>query len=297
MKTAVVLLNYNDAEATIAAVRRIESFSSVNSIIVLDNASKDDSLKRLVQEFAAGNKENAAGKNNRIYLLKNKKNGGYGYGNNRGVSFAKKHCGAELVLIANPDAFFDETLVKVMKKAFEEDSLTGAAGAVMEGFGGYEDYLRSGWCERDFKHELMASAPVLKRLFRDKINYSEKYYNFNAPVIPVYAVHGSLVMVRADAFLSCGGYDEEMFLYMEEYALAARLKKSGYKTVLLSQSYKHEGSHSISGDGNNAVKRQRFRQASELIYYRKYLGACKPGLLLARLLQKIILLETYLFVR
>ncbi len=296
MKTAAVLLNYNDAEATIAAARRIESFSSIDSIIVLDNASRDDSLKRLMSEFASEDKEDVIC-NNKIYLLKNKKNGGYGYGNNRGVSFAKRHCGAELVLIANPDAFFGETLVKSMQKVFEDDSSAGAAGAVMEGLGGYEDYLRSGWCERDFRHELTASAPILKRVFRHKINYSKKYYDFNAPVIPVYAVHGSLVMVRADAFLSCGGYDEEMFLYMEEYALAARLKKAGYKTVLLSQSYKHEGSHSISGDGNDAVKRQRFRQASELIYYRKYLGACRTGLLFARILQKFILLETYLFVR
>ena len=39
MKIAIVLLNYNDAEATIDAMKRIEHFKAIDCIVVLDNAS------------------------------------------------------------------------------------------------------------------------------------------------------------------------------------------------------------------------------------------------------------------
>ena len=305
MKTAAVLLNYNDAEATIAAAERIKSFSSIDEIIILDNASADDSLERLMKEYASAADNSAAEpEQKKISLLKNSRNGGYGYGNNRGVKYAAEHCGAELVLIANPDAYFTEELVLAMREAFASDDRLGAAGAVMElqncdslkdGQVTYEEFIRSGWCERSFGKELIASAPVLKRIFKGKINYSDRYYREESPLITVYAVHGSLVMVRTGAFLDCGGFDESMFLYMEEYALAARLKKAGFRTVLLSKTYRHEGSHSISGAGNGAVRRQRLRQASERIYYKKYLGAGCMGMLAAGLLQKAVLLETCIF--
>lgn len=305
MKTAAVILNYNDAEQTIAAARRIEAFKSIDSIVIVDNASSDDSIERLLSEFSADTEKTAEGKiygSSKIHLIKNKRNGGYGYGNNRGVRFATEHCGAELAIIANPDAEFSEELAAHMQEVFKNSPSVGAVGAVMKlddtsELISYKEFLSSGWRERDFKNELTASAPVLKRLYKNKINFSEKYYRFNAPAIPVYAVHGSLLMVSTEAFLKCGGYDEEMFLYMEEYALAARLKEYGMKTIMLAEVYRHEGSHSISGAGHGAVKRQKFRQASERIYYRKYLGAGKCDMILARLLQKIVLLETYLFVK
>ncbi len=110
-------------------------------------------------------------------------------------------------------------------------------------------------------------------------------------------MHGSLLMVSTEAFLQCGGYDEEMFLYMEEYALGARMRSIGRKTRLLDMRYLHEGSHSISGSGLKAMQRQRLRQASERIYYRKYLHAGPAAMAAAKVFQTAVLLETGLFLR
>ena len=325
MKTAAVILNYNDAEATIEAVRRIESFTAIDFIVAVDNASTDDSVDRLKEALAECS---------RAVLLKNSRNGGYGYGNNVGVRYAKESLDAELCVIANPDASFDEALIRDMQKVFAEYEDTGAVGAVMrldespasektgssakagvmaafEGAadGGaypekadiqamsYDELKRSGWCERGFLRELAASAPIAKRLFDRLINYPRAYYTEHAPLIPVYAVHGSMLMVSTEAFTACGGYDEDMFLYMEEYVLGARLKRAGFRTYLLSEYYLHEGSHSISGSGSSAVKRQSFRNASERVYFRKHLKTGRIGMLMLYVVQRIVMLETRLFVR
>ncbi len=316
MTTAAILLNYNDAEATIDAMKRIEHFKAIDCIVVLDNASADDSLKKLEPAARECVKKTV--------LIKNKKNGGYGYGNNIGVRYAHDVLKAELAVIANPDAAFSESLIEKMQTVFKEHTDTGVVGAVMSdadaaagdaasyadkaddinmkqlektALKNYDELKRSGWCKRGFFAELSASGPILKRLFSDRINFSRDYYEKTAPLIPVYAVHGSLLMVDTKAFTECGGYDEDMFLYMEEYALGARMERLGKKTFLLSECYCHEGSHSISGAGNGAVKRQSFRRDSERIYFKKYLGAGAFKMLLLKAVQSIVMLETRLFVR
>ncbi len=47
------------------------------------------------------------------------------------------------------------------------------------------------------------------------------------------AVHGSMLMISAQAFEETGGYDEGIFLYQEEAVLGQRMRASGYRTVLL----------------------------------------------------------------
>jgi len=332
MKIAIVLLNYNDAEGTVDALKRIDGFSCFNDVIVVDNASSDNS---------AGQIEKAV-EGSGIHFIKAPKNGGYGYGNNIGVRYAYEKLHDELVVIANPDAEFDEALILAMERLFEHKENVGAVGAVMRSHSekkqkhsryielgavrdskvpsaqgtmkeqddhfSYDEYLVSGWKRRGFAGSLINSAPVLRRLFKHSINYpyehylgtkleTDKYGNTESGLLSackVYAVHGSLLMVSAAAFCRLGGYDEGMFLYGEENVLAEKLCRAGFDSYLVNMGYEHAGSVSISGSGHTAVRRQRFRNESENYYYRNYLGCSKPELMLAKLVQKTVLAETKL---
>ncbi len=319
MKLAAVILNYKDALTTIDAVRRIDGFSCIDHIVIVDNASPDGSAEQIAEAFRlktpvgidqketpneSGMGKPAAQAGSRITLLKAPKNGGYGYGNNMGVKYAAEKLGAELVLIANPDACFDEKLVERMRQILAEDGKTAVVGAVMHEDAEsesstltYEEFLLSGWKERTFPEEVLHSGPLCKRFFRKKLDYPEEYYRkpaMKGEKIPVYAVHGSLLMVNARHFLSIGGYDPQMFLYMEEYTLAHRCRKAGLKTYLIPASYSHEGSHSITGAGFDAIRRQKLRQASECRYYRECLGAGALQMIAVRVFQAFVLLETRL---
>ena len=124
MKLAAVILNYNDAEGTVDAIKRIIGFSCFTEIIAVDNASTDDSIHKITAAI-----ENI--KDTRLHFVINDKNGGYGYGNNAGVRYAHDKLGAELAVIANPDAVFDESLIISMQRIFEQDRDTAVVGAVM----------------------------------------------------------------------------------------------------------------------------------------------------------------------
>ncbi len=308
------MLNYNDGGGTVDAIKRICGFSCFSDIIAVDNASTDDSAAYIEAYIKAAEKQSKAG----LHFIRALKNGGYGYGNNTGVRYAYEKLRAEFVVIANPDAVFDEPLILSMSSVFDSCEDAAAVGAVMrrshntenavarsdmarpdnaqpgskrESFS-YAEYTASGWKRRDFPQSLINSGPVSRRIFNRMINYPRSHYN--ADIIPVYAVHGSLLMVKAADFLSVGGYDEHMFLYGEENVLAERLRLRGFASYLVSQGYEHEGSVSITGSGLKAAARQKLRNQSELYYYKHYLGAGRTGLAAAKLFQAVVLAETRL---
>ncbi len=114
-------------------------------------------------------------------------------------------------------------------------------------------------------------GPVSRRIWGRFLNYPESYYKGKRAV---YAdvVHGSMLMVDAKAFLDCGGYDEDIFLYQEEAVLAWRMKTSGYRTVvLLTETYLHQHSTSITKSCNGQLQRQRMRHESLIYYMKNYL--------------------------
>ncbi len=289
MSLSAVILNYNDYKTTIDAAVRLGGFSCVDHVVIVDNASTDGSAEKIAEALRDGSFSE------KTTLIRSEHNGGYGSGNNLGVRYAHDTFGSTYVLIANPDADVPEETIQRMHGAFSDDPDIAAVGAVMRSSSAaditYEEYTSAGWCFRPLLKEVLHSGPVCKRIFRRILEYPFNYYK-KAEETPVYAVHGSLLMVSADDFLAAGGYDPEMFLYMEEYTLGWKLKKAGKKTALVSAPYQHAGSHSITGAGLNAVRRQRIRQESERIYYRKYLGTGPVSMALIRIFQGVILLET-----
>lgn len=299
MTVSLVLLNYNDACQTISSVKRVHDFNEIDQIIVVDNHSMDSSLEDLKKSFSQDFPK--------VSLIETKKNGGYGYGNNCGVKYAVERLGAELVLIANPDTEFDEALIAKMKEVFETRSNAACAGAIMvskthkkcksisETDFDYSEFKLSGWMYRGLLRAVLHSGPLMKRIFARFLDYPKRYYDEFLDYVPVYAVSGALLMVDGGKFLRVGGYDESMFLYMEEDTLANRFSNSGYETFLLKHGFIHLKSHSIALSGYDFLARQKLRQKSELIYFKKYLHAGKMSLFIVKIFQFLVFLETKLW--
>lgn len=258
MKLNCVILNYNDADTAEKLVGMIRGYKVLEQIVIVDNASTDDSprqLRGLCDE--------------KVTLICAEENGGYGAGNNLGVRYAAEKNGATHVLIANPDVAFSEGALLRMLRIFENHPDAGVVTAVMED--ARYGRLRNGWPLRSFMRELFSMGPVSRRLFRGILEYPDRYFREKNAVY-VDAVHGSMLMVDADKFLECGGYDEGIFLYQEEAVLGQRMKVFGWRTVLLLNcSYRHEHSASISKTYDSQVARQRIREESTLYYMRHYL--------------------------
>ena len=283
MKLALVVLNYNDADNTLKILGNVADYSVFDKVIVVDNASNDDSKIRL-KSFCE--------KRDKIFFVENQENKGYGAGNNVGIFVAKK-LGMDLALIANPDTDFEERVIKVVKSVMVKNYNISICAPLVETndvYGSRENVLKgaSCWPMRDFMHSLVENGPICRRLFTKALHYDRNFYN--AKIRKVGAVLGALLMVRVEDFLRVSGYDENMFLYGEEDLLSKKMADIGKKTVVVTgYKYKHIHSASIKKSLKSLYSRQKIREESTMYFYKNYLKI--------NLLQQIFAKVFFVFVR
>jgi len=106
MKISIVILNYNAGELLEKCISSILKSNYKNfEIILVDNASKDESHKECKNKFP------------KIKLIENKENLGYCEGNNVGLRMAR----GEYVVILNPDTIVDNNWLDELLKAYENN--------------------------------------------------------------------------------------------------------------------------------------------------------------------------------
>ena len=281
MKTVCVILNYNDAKTVGMLVQGIRSYACLDRIVIVDNASTDNSWERLLML-----------QDEKVSVIRAGDNGGYGAGNNLGIRFAIKRFEAAYVLVCNPDVMFSEECVSQMVRIAKNHSDVGVVSAKMAD-SVYTDW-KNGWPLRCFWGDLLAMGPISRRIFNSVLNYPDSYLSGKKAAC-VDVVHGSMLLINAKAFKECGGYDERIFLYQEEAVLARRMKNAGYRTVLvLSQEYEHQHGISIGKSVKNVVARQKMREDSVMYYFRHYLHIGKGKQLIAKIWFGLIRAETIL---
>ncbi|HCD44777.1 MAG TPA: glycosyltransferase family 2 protein [Lachnoclostridium sp.] len=262
MNISCIILNYNDAETTISLVNSMVNYEILDSVVIVDNCSTDESASRL-QVIARG----------KVHFISTEKNGGYGYGNNQGIRYAYGSLHASHVLIANPDVKVTEECIQAMKDSFLKISRLGVAAAVTRD--GTGKVALSSWRLNSLLGDILDTGLITRRIFAHWLNdRPELKTDFGKErYVYVDAVPGSLFMADIHALMECGLYDEEVFLYYEEKILGFQLKKKGYGTVLLlNQSYVHLHSVSINKNVKSILKKQALLHKSKLHYYKKYLG-------------------------
>ena len=289
MKLALVVLNYNDADNTLKILGNVADYSVFDKVIVVDNASNDDSKIRL-KSFCE--------KRDKIFFVENQENKGYGAGNNVGIFVAKK-LGMDLALIANPDTDFEERVIKVVKSVMVKNYNISICAPLVETndvYGSRENVLKgaSCWPMRDFMHSLVENGPICRRLFTKALHYDRNFYN--AKIRKVGAVLGALLMVRVEDFLRVGGYDENMFLYGEEDLLSKKMADIGKKTVVVTgYKYKHIHSASIKKSLKSLYSRQKIREESTMYFYKNYLKIKLLKQIFAKVFFAFVRLEVIIF--
>ena len=289
MKLALVVLNYNDADNTLKILGNVADYSVFDKVIVVDNASNDDSKIRL-KIFCE--------KRDKIFFVENQENKGYGAGNNVGIFVAKK-LGMDLALIANPDTDFEERVIKVVKSVMVKNYNISICAPLVETndvYGSRENVLKgaSCWPMRDFMHSLVENGPICRRLFTKALHYDRNFYN--AKIKKVGAVLGALLMVRVEDFLRVGGYDENMFLYGEEDLLSKKMADIGKKTVVVTgYKYKHIHSASIKKSLKSLYSRQKIREESTMYFYKNYLKINLLQQIFAKVFFAFVRLEVIIF--
>ena len=115
-KISMIILNYNDSYTTLSLVDEVKDYECLDSVVVVDNHSSDDSWKRLQTLNGSG----------KVHALRLEQNGGYGMGNQEGINYAVDCLEAEYVIIANPDIHVTQRCICRVK-----DALDRTRGAVV----------------------------------------------------------------------------------------------------------------------------------------------------------------------
>ena len=273
-----VILNYNDAETTVESVRRIHHYGCISHILVVDNCSTDDSWEKLdaIRHF------------NKVICFRTDFNGGYGYGNNIGVRYARDVLGEKAVLIVNPDVVFSEECLHVCLRELQSREDAAVISPLQLDSRG-NAVLMFAWNIGSGVRHVLSCEVFLRHTFFPlpcvDLNPEDEH-------VFVDCVPGSFLLIDADKFLLSGGYAPEMFLYWEETILGHRIKSMGWKTVLLPfQKYYHHHSVSINKSMPRITAQRQVQYNSLLVCLREVWSYGEVRLWLARLFLKWCLLE------
>jgi hypothetical protein len=238
---SIIIINYKTAGLTINCVNSILSSAGNDNkeIIVVDNASEDVSSEKLEQELG-----------NKIKLIKNKTNAGFGGGNNKGASVAR----GDFLLFLNSDTIIKEDIFSDCLEIFKRNK---DAGIISPGLKINKD---------SYQPFAFGSFPTLRRLVARSGKKEIKKIK-KGDILETDWVSGCALMIRKDLFRKIKGWDEGYFLYYEDVDLCKRVKKEGYKVIVnLRVDLLHLGGKSL---GENK-KRKKHYYTSQDRYFKKH---------------------------
>lgn len=269
-KCCCVILNYNDSYTVIDLIDRIKNYSVIGKIILVDNHSSDNSVKELQTVT-----------DDKIDLIITDRNGGYGYGNNYGIRYAKK-LGYDYVIVSNPDVYFEEQMVMNLLNEIKSDSKIAMITGKQLDINDIVIYDIA-WKIPSIFEECIVMTKI--SYWMKLLHYPQRYFDCKKCIVD--CIPGAFFVANITNLMSIGGYDENMFLFCEETTIGYKLKKANYLTVLMpGEFYKHAHSVSIKKSISSEVKQREMVAESRLYFLKTYLGANKIQILFALFMYK-----------
>lgn len=277
----ILVLNYNDYETTNQFVEKVKQYKIINKILIVDNASTDDSYNELSQIV-----------NDKIVLIKSQKNGGYGAGNNLGIDYLVQHSEADFILLSNPDVIIEEEAIKKTYEFMKSHPEYGLAAPFMCNPNHEKQYNSAFKIPKRMQY-IFSFGLLFSKLFN--VSFYKNLDKVKDAVVDVDGLSGSCFMMNKTVMHQYGMFDEKVFLYCEEIILSFKMKKANYKIGLLPNEYFiHNHSVSISKSFKTRVKRHKLLVKSKLYVIKHYYKANWFLYSIAWIIAKISIFETWL---
>jgi GT2 family glycosyltransferase len=215
MKLSVIIVNYNVKyflEKCLTSVAKAAAELEVE-VIVVDNASTDNSLEYLTPKFPS------------VRFISNKDNTGFGKANNQGLAEAS----GDYLLFLNPDTILPEHALTKCISFMDEHPEAGACGVRMiDGSGHFLPESKRGF--PSLRTAFFKLSGITARFPHSKT--FARYYLGHLPenetnVVDVLA--GAYLIVRREVLEKTGAFDEAFFMYGEDVDLSYRIQKAGWK--------------------------------------------------------------------
>jgi len=277
--TGLVVVNYNDYKNTIIFINNVKKYKVVDQIVIVDNCSTDNSFQFLEDIV-----------NNKVHLIKNTSNKGYGSGINLGSRYLIENYNIDNIIVSNTDIIVncEEDIIRMLDHLKEDVALVGP------------NVLQNGEISRGWKiptvwDDVLLNIPYIHRWLQSKLLfYSNDEYN--AVVTNVEVLSGCFFIVRTDALKKIDFFDENIFLYYEENVIGIKLKNENYKSLIVNDvSVIHN--HSVTIDNSmNRIKKYKELKKSQKYFHKNYSHASLFGIISLYITDKIMLMLLYLVV-
>ena len=248
----VVVVTYNPGETLGAFLTSLESAGAVASVIVVDS----DSPKKTAE--AVARKRGAA-------FVAMPTNVGYGASANAGARLGS----APFIAICNSDVVVAPGAFATLVAAGATDPELGALGPrILEADGSLYPSARP-----LPSLSLGAGHAIFGRVWPGN-PWTRRYRRTldpSGPGVDAGWLSGSCLVVRRDAFERVGGFDEGVFMFMEDVDLCRRLSLAGYRCRWVpAAAVTHTGGHSWRSDPAPMIRAHHASAA-------RYVGLAFPG--------------------
>lgn len=261
MDVSIVIVSFNSMSLLETCLTSIRSQTRQSSyeIIVVDNASSDDTVQMLRQEYPW------------VILIANGNNRGFAQANNQGFARAS----GRYFFMLNPDTVIVDGAIDRLVAFMEAHPEVGICGPKNVGREGQLqlncDQFPSVWnsfCSYAGLHSLFRGSPRCSR--------SQMRFFDYASIRRVDRIMGCSLMIRADLFKLLDGLDDEYFMYFEETDFCYRAGRLGYQVVFVPFAVIIH----LGGESSQTVGRQpvfyktvySYFFCSQYRFYRKHYG-------------------------
>lgn len=279
----IVIVNWNTSAYLRRCLETVTASSGDFSyrVIVVDNASSDDSVAMVRREFPT------------VHVIESPVNGGYSYANNIGLRELGYHedsvqmTAPRYALLLNPDTEVPPTALADMVALMDARPEVGIAGPKLV----LEDGSLDLACRRSFPSPLVSvyHFTKLSKLFRNSPTFARYNLTYLDPDVEteVDTVVGAFMLLRREAIAMTGLLDEAFFMYGEDIDWAYRIKAAGWTVIYHPQVVVKHVKRAAS---RRSPKAQFEFLRAMLIFYRKHYRATTPlwlhGLVMMGLLAK-----------
>ncbi len=208
-RLTISIVNYNAGDFLLQCLESINKASGEVSLktVVVDNDSKDDSIKRAKARFPD------------VEYTLNTENVGFGRAHNQVL----KSLDTEYVLILNPDCHLEMGTLDYMIQFMDTYGDVGAASCKLEKEDGSMDIAShrgfpTPWAS--FKYYFLKDDSLYHLTDRD-MNMTHE----------VDSIVGAFFLTRKTVLEKVGLFDEDYFMYAEDIDLCLRIKQNGFKVM------------------------------------------------------------------
>ena len=213
-KIAVVILNWNGAKLLEQFLPSVMAYSDEAKVYVADNASTDDSIAVIKEQFPS------------ITIIQN--DGNYGFAT--GYNVALYQVEEEYYALVNSDIEVTENWLAPIVSIFDSEPNIGIIQPKILDYKNKECFEYAG-AAGGFIDKY--GYPYCRGRIFDTIEKDNGQYNDE---LEIFWASGACFFIRKDAFRKLNGFDDDFFAHQEEIDLCWRAYNLGYKAKYTSAS-------------------------------------------------------------